>query len=175
MRSMTVAAPLLLLAYGICRWFDGRDGDRGDGWAWNVGHVCFLLSVLLFTVLAVTLRRVSNHRAVATAALVAVVTGAACFTWVIIGDLFDAFRREWPLPDPLGAIGPSLFTLGMLTLLVSEVVARRLAWWSPVLFLLGFVAISVDLDWLPVAAVLITSATVPLARPVAAAPSRVTR
>jgi len=169
MRSMTVTAPLLLLAYGVCRWIDGWDGDRGGGPAWNIGHVCFLLSVLLFAGLAAGLaaglrRRAADRNGLAIGAVVAVVAGAACFVWVIIGDLSDAFRDAAPLPDPLKAIGPPLFTAGLLVLLALEVTAGRLRWWSPVLFFLGFVATSVDLDLLPPGAVLITVAVLPLLR-----------
>jgi hypothetical protein len=38
------------------------------------------------------------------------------------------------------ALGPAPFQLGLLTVLVLRVVARRLPVWSPVLVLLGFVA-----------------------------------
>jgi hypothetical protein len=54
--------------------------------------------------------------------------------------------REVPIPDPVFALGPVVFQLGLLTLLVLRVVARRLPVWSPVLVLLGFVPIAVNLD-----------------------------
>jgi hypothetical protein len=52
--------------------------------------------------------------------------GAACFLWVIAGDLSAAFRDAAPLPGVLEAAGPALFQVGLLSLLVLLVVARRL-------------------------------------------------
>lgn len=51
-----------------------------------------------------------------------------------------------------------------MTLLVLRVVARRLPSWSPVLVLLGFVSIAVNLDLLPLGALLILAGLLPLWR-----------
>ena len=52
----------------------------------------------------------------------------------------------------------------MLVLMAMLVAARRLPVWSPVLFLVGYVSISISLDLLPVAALAILIAFAPLAR-----------
>ena len=162
---MAVAAPALLLLYGIARWIDGWDGDRGNGPAWDVGHVAFFVGIALFAVLAVRMRTVVTRlRPLATAAVAAVVFGAGCFLWVIVGDLFDSFSDRFPLPDPLAAAGPALFGIGMLILLALLSRAGRLPYWSPILFVIGYALISVDLDLLPFAALMILIAFVPLAR-----------
>ncbi|XVV09046.1 hypothetical protein ACQP2X_29900 [Actinoplanes sp. CA-131856] len=169
MRLMAVAAPLLMLCYGLLRWVDGWDSDRGNGPAWDVGHVAFFAAMVLFAVLAVQMRGlVAGRRAVTVAASLAAaaaVFGVGCFLWVIIGDLFDDFRERFPLPDVLETTGPALFGLGIVVLMGLLAAARRLPWWSPALFLAGFLAIPVDLDLLPFAATAILIAFAPLARP----------
>jgi uncharacterized membrane protein YgdD (TMEM256/DUF423 family) len=84
--------------------------------------------------------------------------------WVIAGDLSESFLRAWPLPDVLQTAGPLLFVLGMVVLFGMLVAAGRAPVWSPVLFFAGYAAISVDLDLLPLAAVVILAAVAPLGR-----------
>ena len=176
MRSTAVAAPLLLLLYGVLRWIDGWDGDRHNGPAWDVGHVAFFIGIALFAVLAAQmLAVVTRLRALAAAAVAAVIFGAGCFLWVITGDLFEDFQDRWPLPSALETTGPALFGVGLLTLMALLVADRRLPVWSPVLFLVGYAAISVDLDLLPFAALIIVVAFVPLARGATAARESLTR
>jgi hypothetical protein len=171
MRSITIAAPALMLGYGIARWIDGWDGSRHNGPAWTIGHTMFFLAMVLFAVQAAGLARLARDRpAVAVPALAATVFGAACFLWVIVGDLFSGF--DHPLPSLLENAGPALFVIGMVTLLALQSVSRRLPWWSPAAFLVGFVATSVDLDLLPFAAALILVGSVPVARGVFVTPRR---
>ncbi len=168
MRSISVAAPLFLLAYGVLRWIDGLDGHRKGGPAWNIGHVSFLIAMVLFAALAIGLaRRAVTGRRLAMVLAAVAVLGAGCFVWVIIGDLRESFPD---LPDPLQIAGPLLFVLGMVVLLSLQVAAGRVPVWSPVLFFAGYAAISVNLDLLPFAAVLILGSLVPLHRPPAASP-----
>jgi hypothetical protein len=171
MRSITIAAPALMLGYGVLRWIDGLDGVRHNGPVWTLGHTMFFLAMVLFAVQALGLARLGRDRpAIALAALAATVFGAGCFLWVIVGDLFSSF--DHPLPSLLENFGPALFVIGMVTLLVLQSLDRRLPWWSPAAFLAGFVATSVDLDLLPFAAALILIGSVPVARGVFAAPRR---
>ncbi|MEV4352060.1 hypothetical protein AB0J83_47005 [Actinoplanes sp. NPDC049596] len=170
MRLMAVVAPLLMLFYGLARWVDGWDGDRGNGPAWDLGHSAFFVAMVLFAVLAIQMRRllVVKRRATAVAASVAtvgVVFGVGCFLWVITGDLFDSFQESAPLPGALETTGPALFGLGMVVLMALLAGVRVLPWWSPALFLIGFLAIPVDLDLLPFASAAILIAFVPLAQP----------
>ncbi|MFC0508231.1 hypothetical protein [Micromonospora costi] len=175
LRLVAVTAPVLLLLYGILRLADGLDGDHGPGWAWNTGHSLFLASIVLFAALAVGLRRVlladgPRLRALTDIATGATLAGAAGFVWVILGDLFAGLADAAPLPDPLFAVGPLLFQLGLLTLLVqaATVRPRRLPRWAPPVTFVGFAAIAVNLDLLPVAGALIFAALLPL-RPDSAA------
>ncbi|MGK5738552.1 hypothetical protein [Micromonospora sp. URMC 103] len=169
LRLAAVAAPVLLLLYGIFRLADGLDGDHGPGWAWNTGHSLFLVSIVLFAGLAVGLRRVllsdaPRLRPLTNTAAVAALVGAASFVWVILGDLFAGLADAAPLPDPLFAVGPLLFQLGVLALLIQTATTRprRLPLWAPPLVLLGFVGIAANLDLLPVGGALIFAALLPL-------------
>src|SRR5690349_1972951 len=106
MRLTAFFAPLCMMAYGIARWIDGWDGDRGNGPAWDIGHTLFFIGMALFAVLAIQIRTMmpTRHRVVATAAAAAAVFGAGCFLWVIVGDLFRAFHDNFPLPDALETV-----------------------------------------------------------------------
>jgi hypothetical protein len=161
-QAAAVAGPVLLLTYGVLRLIDGRDGDHGPGLWWNTGHTAFLLGMLAFAALAVGLRSLAPGR-VADVATAAVIAGTVAFVWVILGDLFPRFDDAVPVPDPVMIAGPILFQLGLLTLLIRTVVRRLVPVWSPVLALLGFVAIAVNLDLLPLGAVLILAGLSPLA------------
>lgn len=157
MKSTAIIAPLLMFGYGVLRWFDGRDGHHDKtGFTWRAGHVLFFVAMVLFALIAVRLSAVTTPRPLAVVSAVAAVAGVLSFLWVITGDLFPAFPD---LPGPLQTAGPLLFVLGTVVLLF-----RQSPWWSPVLFLAGFVAISVNLDLLPIAALVILGAFAPLAR-----------
>ncbi|MFC7277668.1 hypothetical protein ACFQS1_27060 [Paractinoplanes rhizophilus] len=174
MRSMAFAAPLLLLAYGVLRWIDGLDGHRRGGPAWDVGHLAFLASMATFALLAVALwRRARLARRTALVAAAAAILGSACMIWVIVGDLSASFQDGYPLPGPLRTAGPIAFVLGTIGLLSLQVASGRLPVWSPMLFFAGYTAISIDLDLLPLAGLILLGALYPLAA--SAAPARAAR
>jgi hypothetical protein len=161
-RFSAAAAPALLLLYGLLRVVDGLDGDRHNGPAWDLGHLAFFAGIVLFAVLAVALRRTDRPALLLDLTVVATVFGAGCFLWVILGDLFESFQQSAPLPDALKLVGPALFEVGLLVLLVRQVVLRRLPIWSPVAVLVGFAAIGVNLDLLPIGAALVLVGLLPL-------------
>jgi hypothetical protein len=170
-RFCAVAAPAFLLFYGVLRFVDGLDGHRGQGLAWNVGHVSFLVAFVLLGALTVSVRRLAGsagpwQRVVADIATVAALFGVACFLWVIVGDLLPWVRTNAALPESLELVGPLLYQVGSLVLLVLLVIARprRLPVWSPLLVFIGFTSIGVELDLLPLGAVLIGLGLAPLAR-----------
>jgi len=171
MRSMAFAAPLLMLAYGVLRWIDGLDGHHHKGSiAWNAGHLAFLASMVTFALLAIALyRRATLGKRTALVAAAVAVFGSGCMIWVIVGDLSRSFAADHPLPAALELIGPIGFVLGTIGLLSLQVAAGRLPVWSPMLFFAGYTAITINLDLLPLAALLILGATWPLARPAVAA------
>ncbi|MER7330042.1 MULTISPECIES: hypothetical protein [unclassified Micromonospora] len=169
--AAAVGGPALLLLYGLLRLVDGLDGDRGDGWAWDVGHTFFLVAFLLFGALVVGLRRLllavaPRRRMLTEAATVSGLVGVAAFVWVILGDLFPGLADAAALPDPAMVLGPLLFQVGILTLLVQAGTTRPrlLPAWVPVPVLLGFAGIAADLDLLPLAAAVILAGLLPLQR-----------
>jgi hypothetical protein len=171
LRISAVAAPTLLLLYGVLRLVDGLDGSHGPGLAWDLGHALFLAAFVFFGCLVVGLRgvaRAGSRRTRVTADSAAILggVGVCCFLWVILGDLFPRMAESTSLPDPLYVAGPVLFQLGATVLLVQLAAARprRLPVWSPALVFVGFVLIAVDLDLLPVGALLILFGLAPLAR-----------
>ncbi len=164
-RRTALAAPVLLLLYGVLRFADGLDGHRGPGALWNAGHVAFFAGMALFGVLAAGLRGMFPQRHhVATAATAMTFAGVLCFLWVIAGDLSAALRDAAPMPGALETAGPMLFPVGLLILFGLLVAARRLPVWTPLLYGAGIAAITADLDLLPFAAVAILAALAPLRR-----------
>jgi hypothetical protein len=166
MRLMAFTAPLLFLVYGGLRWFDGLDGHRKDGLSWDLGHLAFLAGVLVFAALAVALsRRATIGRTIAKVAAVCTLAGAAAFIWVILDDLSVDVGT---IPGVVTALGPALFTLGLIALYSLEVAADRLPIWSPILVFSAFAMITLNLDLLPPAAVLLIVASAPVGAPVRA-------
>jgi hypothetical protein len=96
--------------------------------------------------------------------MVAGLFGVAGFLWVILGDVFADFRHAAPLPDALEMIGPLLFQIGLLTLLIMLATARpRLPVWSPLLVLVGFLLFAANLDLIPIGALLVLAGLAPMA------------
>jgi hypothetical protein len=181
MTKTFVAAPLLFIAYGIVRWIDGADGDHGPGLAWTIGHLLFLAGFALYAVALFALRGLlARARGVSLVALVAGLVGVAAFLRVIVIDLIVGFRADdhaamsvigdeydrWPgdlgLYDALYTVGPLLFLAGLLTLAILLTRERRLPLWSPVLLLLGFITITINLDLMPLGGAFLLVALLPL-------------
>ncbi|MFU8870429.1 hypothetical protein [Micromonospora sp. SL4-19] len=171
LRPMAVTASLLLLGYGVLRLVDGLDGHRDkSAWPWMTGHTLFLLGIVAFGATIVGLHGLvgsvsSRLRAVDDVAAVAGLVGAAAFIYVILGDLFPRFADAAPPPALVLAGGPALFQLGILVLLFRAAALRLLPVWGAVLVLVGFVAIAVNLDLLPVGAALVFSGLFRLGKP----------
>ncbi|MCZ7439552.1 hypothetical protein O7598_24325 [Micromonospora sp. WMMC241] len=168
LRPVGVTSASLLLGYGLLRLLDRLDGHSDKGaWAWNTGHTLFLVGVLGFAALIVGLHgllrtRSTRLRTLDDVAALAGLVGAAAFVWVILGDLFPRFADAVDTPGVVLFGGPALFELGLLVLLYRAAATRLLPVWAPVLVLLGFVAIAVNLDLLPVGAALVLAGLLPL-------------
>jgi hypothetical protein len=159
-----IGAPVLLFLYGVLRLIDG-----GRGFNWNLGHTLFLIAFVLLAGLVVGLRQLVRARArpvrlVADLAMAGGLFGAACFIWGIIGDLFVRVHDAAPVPGLLQAVGPLLFQVGVLGLLGLLVAARRVPIWAPLLVLVGFLMFAINLDLIPVGAVMILVGLSPLVR-----------
>jgi hypothetical protein len=167
-RIAAIGAPVLLLLYGLLRLVGGAGGH---GPAWNLGHALFFIAFILLGGLTVGLRLLvpvttRPARVAADLALAAGLFGAACFLWGILGDLFPRVHDAAPVPGPLQVAGPLLFQVGVLVLLAMLVATRprRLPIWTPALMLVGFLLFAINLDLLPVGALILLLALSPLAR-----------
>lgn len=179
-----VAAPVFLFAYGICHLLDGRQGFYGPGIYWTVGHVFFILAFVAFALVAWELKDHAGggkKRRFAVAAALLTILGAIVFVRVGAIDLttgmlapshaamasISARLNGWPDPRLLAwwRLGPILFQVGLMSLLILLACVGRLPWWSPILVLLGFLAIAYNLNLLAVGAALIGMGFFPLLRP----------
>ncbi|WP_067968020.1 hypothetical protein [Nocardiopsis trehalosi] len=174
-----VLAPALVIVYGLVRLLDGVDGQHGPGLLWTVGHAAFLVALFLFGSVLLTARRLAGGGVVATAAAVVGAAGLVCSIAQIgidivvglvaddkaaMGRMFDAVQAVPGVEPAVYGVGPTLFYVALLALVVQLAVVRAVAVWAPVVLALGIGAVVVGLDLLPVAGLLILLALAPLAR-----------
>ncbi|MEU4769013.1 hypothetical protein AB0H12_37770 [Actinosynnema sp. NPDC023794] len=176
-RPEFVAAPLLVLTYGVFRIIDGFDGERGPGPAWTIGHLAFLAALALFIGIFRQMRRLIGPSARVTA-VVAAVGALALFGQfavdVVAGFVADdhAGMATWTrevrtLPGVSTVVydlGPYLFYVGQLVLVVQLALHRHVKAWTPVLVFADLAMPLVDKDLIPVGAVLMLVSFLPLAR-----------
>ncbi|MFJ2028431.1 hypothetical protein [Streptosporangium sp. NPDC087985] len=178
MRSL-VAAPLLFASYGIARIIDGLDGSRGPGIAWTIGHLCFLVGLVLCVPVFRRLWALAGGGATATAGYVIGLVGALSLGVQFVIDLVVGFLsadheamgprfeavQAVPGVEPLVyTVVPPLFYVGMLMLMTQLAVRRSVPWWSPALVLAQAVVPLASKDLIPLAAALLLLAFVPLMR-----------
>jgi hypothetical protein len=161
-----IAAPVLVLVYGVFRIFDGFDGERGPGFAWTAGHLAFLGALVAFVVVFRRMRDALGPRGTP-AAVVATAGAVALFGQfgvdVVVGLLADDHAGMAAMARRVGAVpgvgpffydlGPYLFYVGQLVLVVQLALARLAKAWTPVLVLVDLVLPLVDKDLIPVGAV----------------------
>lgn len=178
LRSAFVAAPVLLFAYGVIRILDGLDGSRGPGPAWTVGHLAFLGALAAFVPVFSHLRALIGGRlAGATAAVgyagmaalavqfaIDLAVGFAAADKAEMSTLFDRVQSVPGIIPVVYVIGPNLFFVALLALAVELAVARRVKAWVPVLVLADVTLPLVDKDFIPVGAILLLIAFLPLIR-----------
>jgi len=186
-RISFLAAPALILVYGVVRLIGGLYGSRGGpGLVWTAGHAMFLAGLVLFGAVLLGLRGLvpgttRARRLAADVTIVVACVGLIAFVRVAVIDLVVGLRAADPtamsrllgqfqdfpgvLPAAFYQVGPLLFEVGLFLLLTQLALLspRRLPGSSPVLFLLGAVLIGIDLDLLPVGAVLFWLALAPAA------------
>ncbi|MER5320565.1 hypothetical protein [Streptosporangium roseum] len=181
-RFAFVAAPLLVLAYGVIRILDGLDGSRGPGLAWTTGHLAFLAALALFVPIFWEMRRMANRDALSTVSAVMGTVGilAVSAQFVIdiavgflsadhaaMGVLFDRIQAVPGVSLAIYDGGPYLFYLGQLALVVQLAVIGRVKAWTPVLVLFDLVLPIVDRDFIPLGAIFLLVSFVSLARGIA--------
>ncbi len=165
-RIVPLLIPALLLVYAVARFVDGRDGEHGGSLAWDVGHVAFLGAFIGFGVLTLALRRwlMGPRRRIAVeAAALASLIGVVLFCWVILTDLSSSLDNRASLPEPVMQVGPLVFIVGFVGLLVlAAISSAKVSFLTPLLALLALILVGADLDLLAGTAVLLLVALWPL-------------
>ncbi|GGT02396.1 hypothetical protein GCM10010156_70370 [Planobispora rosea] len=179
LRTPFVAAPLLVLAYGVIRILDGLDGSRGPGLAWTTGHLAFIAALILFVPIFWQLRRMAGRDTVATVSAVTGLAGGAAFLaqftidivvgfmaadHAAMGPLFDRVQSIPGVSPVVYGVGPALFSIGQLALAVQLAFLGRVRAWVPVLVLAYSLLPLIDKDLIPLSAVCLLVSFVPLAR-----------
>ncbi|MER7503347.1 hypothetical protein AB0L05_12695 [Nonomuraea pusilla] len=178
-RIAFVAAPLLVLAYGLLRLVDGLDGSRGPGPAWTAGHLAFLAALALFALIFREMWRMLGRDSLATATTVAGFAGIAAasaqfaidvavgFTAADHDAMAPLFAQVKAVPGVSLAVydaGPFLFFIAQFALVVQLAARRLVAFWTPVLVLLDLTLPLVSKDLIPVGALFLLVSFWPLAR-----------
>ncbi|MEU4509131.1 hypothetical protein AB0G05_06520 [Nonomuraea wenchangensis] len=184
LRAAFVAAPLLVLAYGVIRILDGLDGSRGPGLAWTTGHLAFVAALLLFVPIYWRLRRMAGGGALATATATAGTVGVVALIGqfgidLVVGFMSADHAAMSVLFDHVQSVPgvsfavydglPILFYVGQFALVTQLAVQRQVKAWTPVLVLADLVLPFVDKDLIPLGALCLLVSFVPLARASAAA------
>lgn len=185
-----MVAPVLVLGYGSVRLLGGPDHPPGP--VWTVSHLMFLGAFVAFGlalpgVCALVGRGLG-------ARLAANVVGALAGLGVLagIGQTVIDLGAGWRATDRPGMnvfydkvygneflavafqeFGPILFFVGLpvLVILLGVLRPRRLRAYAPVVVTVGMILPSVDLDLLPVAALLMGAGLVPFGRRLLAGPT----
>ncbi|WP_431913888.1 hypothetical protein [Nonomuraea jabiensis] len=180
-RIAFIAAPLLVLAYGVIRILDGLDGSRGPGIAWTTGHLAFMAALVLFVPIFWQMRRMAGGNALATASATAgtvgvvallaqfgidIVVGFMSADKEAMGVLFDRVQSVPGVSAVVYDVVPLLFFAGQLALVVQLAALRRVRVWTPVLVLADLILPFIDKDLIPLGALCLLVSFVPLARQV---------
>lgn len=188
-RAAFVAAPLCMLAYGAIRL---SDPDHGPGPAWTAGHIALLAGVLQFAVILPALRRLTGPArgaarlgagaatllglagalAVVAQAVIDLVVGFRAADRPEMARLFEEIQSHPGVLPAVYTVGPMLFYVGLVWLLIHLAVQRRVSPWRPVMVLLGTATTAVSLDLLPLGALFFTAALLPLSLPLTTRPDR---
>ncbi|MBT2386948.1 hypothetical protein [Streptomyces sp. ISL-11] len=180
-RAAFVAGPLCMLAYGAIRL---SDPEHGPGLAWTAGHLALIAGVVLFGVAFPGLRRLAEPAgtagrvgaatatvlglagtlAVVAQAVIDLVVGFRSADRADMNRLFDQVQSHPGVMPVVYTVGPLLFYVGLVWLVVQLAVRRRVGPWCPALVVLGTATMAVSLDLIPVGAALYAAAFAPLAR-----------
>ncbi|MEU3777249.1 hypothetical protein AB0F11_29415 [Streptomyces sp. NPDC032472] len=175
-------APLCLTVYGLIRL---SDPTHNPGFAWSLGHLALLASVLAFVPAMWRMRRWAaagrgpTVRALAGAATAAGLLGAAAVTAqaaidLVVGFLcadraamnvmFDSVRSHPGVTPAVYTVLPLLFYVGMVLLTAQLAAMRRIAAWRPLVVVAGIAVTAASLDLMPLGGLLLLLALAPLDR-----------
>jgi hypothetical protein len=176
-RIAFLAAPILMLIYGLIRLFDGH---HGPGLGWTAGHIAYLSAAVLFVPVCLQLRRIgaTGHRRTAGVLCSVALFGLLAIAVQAAIDLVIGFRaadkaamrvldhqvQSYPGVMPaIYTVGPVLFYLGVVALVAQLAVLRRAGVWTPFVMMAGTVMPAINLDLIPVGACCFLLVTTPLA------------
>ncbi|MFE2167519.1 hypothetical protein ACFXB3_21040 [Streptomyces sp. NPDC059447] len=177
-RAAFVSAPLCILAYGAIRL---GDPGHGPGPAWTVGHIALLAGVLQFALVFPALRRMTGPAtaagrasagaaallglagtlAVVAQAVIDLVVGLNAADRPEMNRLFDEVQSHPGVLPAVYTVGPMLFYVGLVWLMVQLAVRRRVGAWRPALVVLGTVTMGVSLDLMPLGGLMFAAALYP--------------
>lgn len=175
-RIAFLAAPILMLVYGVIRLFDGH---RGPGIGWTAGHFAYLAAAILFVPVCLELRRIAatSHRrtadvlcsvsllgllAIAVQAAIDLVIGLRAADKAAMRVLGDQVQSHAGVTPAIYTVGPVLFYLGVVALVALLAVSRRAGVWTPFVMLAGTLMPAINLDLIPVGACCFLLVTAPM-------------
>ncbi|MEE1750424.1 MULTISPECIES: hypothetical protein [unclassified Streptomyces] len=180
-----LAGPVLMAGYGVVRLVGRAVGDYGPGVWWTAAHLLFLAGVLAFVPVFLGLRKLAGERgggrvAAEVAAWTGLLGAAAVVVQAVIdltagfvsadkeamSEMFDRVQGVPGVMPLVYTVVPMLFWLGLLALVTLLAFLRRdlVRAWTPVLVLAGTAAMAVSLDLLPVGALCLGVALLPVRR-----------
>ncbi|MEE1809707.1 hypothetical protein [Streptomyces sp. BE133] len=180
-----LAGPALMAGYGAVRLLGRAVSDYGPGVWWTLAHLLFLAGVLAFVPVFLGLRKTAVVRggrqvAVEVAAWAGLVGAAAVAVQAVIdlavafvaadkqamSEMFDRVQGVPGVMPLVYTVVPLLFWFGLLALITLLAFFRRdlVRAWAPVAVLAGVVLTAMNLDLLPVGALCIGLALLPVRR-----------
>ena len=177
-RTYATAAPALLAGYGLVRM--SGEAARSPGVLWTTGHLLLLASLALFVPVVLGLRRRTAHPGAASAAAAVALLGIAAGIVQAAIDLevglraqdragmdalFLAVKAHPGVTPAVYTVGPLLFYIGLLALLVTRALARPAKagrWLPPVLVLAGTAVMALSLDLMALGALCYWLALAPI-------------
>lgn len=183
-----LAAPVLTFVYGGIRLLDGLDGEHGPGLAWTTGHLAFIAALAVFVPILMILRGMAGRGVLATVfaglGFAGLVTLAAQFSIdLVVGFLsadhaamsarFAVIQAVPGMSAVVYDVVPLLFYVAQFALIAQLAVLRRVPVWVALLTLAGLLMPAVDKDLMPIGAVCMLIAYLPIVRQLAgASPAR---
>ncbi|WP_327273359.1 hypothetical protein OG609_15505 [Streptomyces sp. NBC_01224] len=180
-----LAGPALMAGYGAVRLVGRAVGDYGPGVWWTTAHLLFLAGVLAFVPVFLGLRRLAGERggrrvavevaawaglagaaAVAVQAVIDLAVGFVAADKHAMGEIFERVQDVPGVMPLVYTVVPMLFWFGLLGLVTLLAFFRRdlVRAWAPVAVLAGVVPAAVSLDLLPIGALCIGLALLPVRR-----------
>ncbi|MFI5768165.1 hypothetical protein ACIA74_06355 [Streptomyces sp. NPDC051658] len=180
-----LAGPVLMAGYGAVRLAGRALGDYGPGVWWSLAHLLFLAGVLAFVPVFLGLRKLAGERggrrvavdvaagvgllgtvAVVVQAVIDLAAGFVAADKEAMSEIFDRVQGVPGVMPLVYTVVPMLFWLGLLGLVTLLAFFRRdvVRAWVPVMVLAGTVLMAVSLDLLPVGALCLGLALMPVRR-----------